>query len=172
MQLYATQRVRGFADMPEDWRGGSMRLPGMQRLIPLYTRWCIAVDKDLTRVFYSRPRRIKSSLGRAFEQLKYKFAIEWLNNFNFSDQDYDAMRSCRWQYPEYLSATDAHCVAERRLIAEHARGIKRTIEVKEVTTAEAQVVEGHELLGARVAEDYGQMAKVAVAESRGENGGQ
>ena len=39
--------------------------------------------------------------------------------FNFSDQDYDAMRSVRYQYPEYLSSTDNPVVALRKLVTEH-----------------------------------------------------
>jgi hypothetical protein len=135
-----------------------MRLPGMQRLGSLYTRWCVPVDKDLTRTIYFRFRRSDSPLVRLYHQASYNLLFAWLNNFNFSDQDYDAMRSCRWQYPEYLSATDSHVVAERRLIVEHGRGLERRIEVKEVTTAEEQVVEAHQLLGVRVRDDYGQLA--------------
>jgi hypothetical protein len=71
-----------------------------------------------------------------------------LQNYNFSDQDYDAMYSVRYQYPEYLSATDSHVVAERRLITEHARGLKRSVPVAEMTTAEHLVAEGHALLEA------------------------
>ena len=57
------------------------------------------------------------------------------------------MYSARYQYPEYLSATDSHVVAQRRLITEHARGLKRALEVAEMTTAEHLVAEGHTLLG-------------------------
>ena len=57
------------------------------------------------------------------------------------------MYSARYQYPEYLSATDSHVVAQRRLITEHARGLKRAVQVAEMTTAEHLVAEGHTLLG-------------------------
>ena len=143
--------------MPDDWQGGSMRLPGMQRLIPLYTRWCVPVDKDMTRAVYIRFRRHETRLGRLFETLRFRLAINFLNHFNFSDQDYDAMRTTRWQHPEYLSATDAHLVAERRLIAEHGRGVRKHMAVAAVTTAEAQVIEGHDELGIRWDDDYGQL---------------
>jgi hypothetical protein len=63
----------------------------------------------------------------------------WLQHSNFSDRDDDAVASVRYQYPEHLSATASHLAAERRLIAEHARGLKRTI----------PVAEGHELLGVK-----------------------
>lgn len=143
--------------IPDDWQGGSMRLPGMQRLIPLYTRWCVPVEKDLTRTVYTRFRRHSSVVGRFVASLKFQLFINFLNHFNFSDQDYDAMRTTRWQHPEYLSATDSHLVAERRLITEHGRGNKRVVDVAEVTTAEAQVVEAHEQQGVNWENDYGQV---------------
>ena len=49
----------------------------------------------------------------------------WILHCNFSDMDYDAMRSVRYQYPEYLSATDNYMVMLRWLIREHARGFKQ-----------------------------------------------
>jgi hypothetical protein len=56
------------------------------------------------------------------------------------------MYSARYQYPEYLSATDSHVVAQRRLIIEHAHGLQRPVQVAEMTTAEQLVAEGHALL--------------------------
>ena len=145
---------RQLLEGPEEWRGG-MHLPGMQRVNHLYTRWCVPVDENLTRVLYARTRRIKTKVGRFYERLSFRVIIEWLNHYNFSEQDFDAMRSARWQYPEYLSATDAHVVAQRRRITEHARGLKRPVEVEEVTTAEQLVVEAHELLGVTRTDDAG-----------------
>jgi len=62
--------------------------------------------------------------------------LEWLIHFNFSDQDYDAMRSARYQYPEYLSSTDSPVIGLRKLVTQHARGLKKTMEINEETTAE------------------------------------
>ena len=145
---------RDLLEGPEEWRGG-MHLPGMQRINHLYTRWCIPVEENLTRVLYLRTRRIKTRMGRFYERASFRAIVEWLNHYNFSDQDYDAMRSSRWQYPEYLSATDSHVVAQRRLITEHARGLKRPVEVRDATTAERLVVEAHELLGIKRDDDAG-----------------
>lgn len=145
---------RPYLEGPEEWRGG-MHLPGMQRVAHLYTRYCVAVEENLTRTIYFRSRRIKSRLGRLWERITFRLIVEFLNHYNFSNQDYDAMATCRWQYPEYLSATDSHVVAQRRLIAEHARGRTAPVEVREVTTAEQRVVDGHELLGVRRSDDYG-----------------
>jgi len=127
-------------DTPEDWLG--MRLPGMQRLPgvsgpgAMYTRWCVPVDANLTRVVYIRSQRIKTRTGRFVDWFAYKFYRDFLAHYNFSDQDYDAMRSARYQYPEYLSSTDSHMIAGRRLITTYARGIERVIDVVEETTAE------------------------------------
>ena len=46
-------------------------------------------------------------------------------HYNFSDMDYDAMRSVRYQYPEYLSPTDDYMVLGRMLVREHGRDIQR-----------------------------------------------
>jgi len=143
--------------MTDDWQFGGMRLPGMQRLAP-FTRWCVPVDKDMTRVVYISFGRATSQFGKLKNRLRFMFFTKPLMHFNFSDQDYNAMRSTRWQYPEYLSATDSHLVAERRLVAQHARGIKRTVEVNDLTTAERQVIEGHELQGVTRKDDFGMIS--------------
>jgi phenylpropionate dioxygenase-like ring-hydroxylating dioxygenase large terminal subunit len=137
-------------ETPEEWAGG-LHLPSMQRLFSggpgaLYTRWCVPVEESLTRVVYFRSRRVRTHAGRFWQRLAFHLYRNWLQNYNFSDQDYDAMYSARYQYPEYLSATDSHVVAQRRLITEHARGLKRSVQVAEMTTAEQLVAEGHALL--------------------------
>ena len=121
-------RQRPRFDTPEEWRG--MRLPGMQRLFffgpgAMYTRWCVPVDENLTRVVYFRSKRIKSRLGRLYEKVTYVLYRNWMLNYNFSDMDYDAMRSVRYQYPEYLSPTDDYMVLGRMLIREHGRDVQR-----------------------------------------------
>ena len=103
----------------------------------------------------------------ALISLTFKLIVEWLNHYNFSNQDYDAMATCRWQYPEFLSATDSHVVAERRLIAEHARGVRPRVQVAEQTTAERLVVEAHEMLGEHREDDYGFVTTPATGEPQG-----
>jgi hypothetical protein len=75
--------------------------------------------------------------------------------YNFSDQDYDAMRSCRYQYPENLSSTDYPVIALRKLVAHHARGVKQdaTVQVVEETTAEKRAYEADRLLGVKPTEE-------------------
>ena len=151
--------------MTDDWQFGGMRLPGMQRLSN-FTRWCVPVDKNMTRVVYISFGRAKTRLGRLWVAIKFKGYQQFLSHFNFSDQDYNAMRSTRWQYPEYLSATDSHLVAERRLVAQHARGAKQAVEVNELTTAERQVIEGHEAQGVTRDDDYGIIAAQETQKDR------
>jgi phenylpropionate dioxygenase-like ring-hydroxylating dioxygenase large terminal subunit len=131
-------------ETPLEWNG--MRLPSMQRLHfstsgpgVMYTRWCVPVEENLTRVVYLRSARVKTRLGRFYERLAFRLYRNWLGHYNFSDQDYDAMRSVRYQYPEYLSSTDAHVIAERRLVTGHARGMKQS-DLLAVETASDKIV--------------------------------
>ena len=132
-------------ETPESWQG--MHLPGLHRRpgiggpSGLYTRWCVPVESGLTRVVYFRSMRIKTRLGRLYEKVTYNLYRNWLWHYNFSDQDYDAMRSTQYQYPEYLSATDSHVVGQRRLMAEHARGVKRDEAAPLETAAERLVAD-------------------------------
>lgn len=132
-------------DTPEEWQG--MHLPGMHRLrfggpSVMYTRWCVPVENDLTRVIYFRSYRIKTRLGRIWERFSYHLYRNFLFHYNFSDQDYDAMRTTRYHHPEYLSATDSHVIGQRKLMVTHARGAEKhqSIKINAQTTAE-QLVE-------------------------------
>ncbi len=133
---------------PEEWKGG-MHLPGMQRIPHLYTRVCVPVEENLTRVIYFRSRRIKTKLGRLYERFTFKFLVEWLNHYNFSNQDYDAMGTTRWQYPEVLAPTDSFIIAERQLIANRARRPKFSTNGANGTHAEAKGSEEREPLSVR-----------------------
>jgi len=133
---------------PKEWEG--QRLPCMVRNnhhTHMYTRCAVPVEKDLTRAVYFFSTRPQTKLGRFYDKLTFKFFLEWMIHFNFSDQDYDAMRSCRYQYPEYLSSTDSVIVALRRLVAERARGHSTNVKVVEETTAERLVAQADHMLG-------------------------
>jgi phenylpropionate dioxygenase-like ring-hydroxylating dioxygenase large terminal subunit len=133
---------------PPEWEG--QRLPGMVRNnhhTHLYTRWAVPVDKDLTRAVYFFTSRPKNWIGRLYDKVTYTLFINWMVHFNFSDQDYDAMRSARYQYPEYLSSSDNPVIALRRLVGQRARGIKSGVDVVEETTAERLVREADEQMG-------------------------
>jgi phenylpropionate dioxygenase-like ring-hydroxylating dioxygenase large terminal subunit len=133
---------------PPEWEG--QRLPCMVRnnhRTHMYTRCAVPVDENLTRAVYYFSSRPKTALGRMYDRLSFRLFLNWMINYNFSDQDYDAMRSCRYQYPEYLSSTDGVVVALRRLVAERARGVAHDGSVAEETTAERLVAEADKLLG-------------------------
>ncbi len=132
-------------ETPEAWRG--MRLPGMQRLFffgpgAMYTRWCVPVEENLTRVVYFRSKRIASPLGRLYEKITYHLYRNWMIHYNFSDMDYDAMRSVRYQYPEYLSPTDDYMVMVRMLIREHGRDKQRQKRATDAAPTEEWVHDG------------------------------
>jgi len=74
-----------------------------------------------------------------------------------------------------VSATDSHVVAQRRLITEHARGLKRSVQVAEMTTAEQLVAEGHALLevpqnGEQVLTNGGTNGAGTAAEAKADTG--
>jgi len=104
------------------------------------------VDKDLTRAVYFFSSRPKSALGRLYDRVTFPF-LNWMIHFNFSDQDYDAMRTAQYQYPEYLSSTDNCVIALRRLVTQHARGLEGAVDVVEETTAEKLVYEADKAFG-------------------------
>jgi hypothetical protein len=62
----------------------------------------------------------------------------WMLNYNFRNPDYDAERTCQYNMPEYLSATDSTVVAIRKLVAEYGRGNMR---VEELTREDELVLE-------------------------------
>ena len=146
-------------ETPEEWAMGT-HLPSQQRIYSgsggtgsMYTRVCIPVEENLTRVFYYRSRRVPTAAGRFYERLAFNLWRNFISHYNFSDQDYDAMRTVRYDMPEYLSATDSHLITQRRLITQHARGLKRAVPVQDETSSERLVIEGHGLLGVTVTID-------------------
>jgi len=140
------KRHKPHFENPPNWEG--QRLPGIVRNnhhTHMYTRWGVPVEADLTRAVYFYSTRPRTAWGRFYDRLAFKLFLEWMYFFNFSDQDYDAMRSVRYQYPEYLSSTDSPVVALRKLVTEHARGLNASVPAE--TAAEKLVKEADELLG-------------------------
>jgi phenylpropionate dioxygenase-like ring-hydroxylating dioxygenase large terminal subunit len=134
---------------PEEWESGQ-RLPSLVRQHHhdhMYTRWVVPVEPDLTRVVYLHSARPRSKLGEAYTRAQYALWHNWSHHFNFSDQDYDAMASVRYQYPEYLSSTDTCTAVFRRLIVEQARGVRGSAARAPTTPAEERIVEADRALG-------------------------
>jgi hypothetical protein len=156
-------RVRPQQDESPDvneWNG--TRLPGMSRTggnnkYFRSTRWAVPVEENLTRMVYlnverydKRPNVVK----RLWSSVTWPYR-NWVLNFNFRNQDYDAEKYVQYSFPEYLSSTDSVVVAMRRLLVEHARDVQRRREREEElpesleeTLAEQMVREGDD----RVAE--------------------
>jgi len=88
----------------------------------MYTRACVPVDEQLTRVIYYHAVRRRTAIGRALARLFFVTFQNWAMNANFSDQDYRVMAPQRYDTAEKLSGTDAEVIAWRRLLLS-ARGM-------------------------------------------------
>jgi len=156
------QRRPPAADTPDvnEWNG--TRLPGMSRTggnnrYYRSTRWPVPVEENLTRMVYLNVERYSKPPGlirRTKSAVTWPYR-NWVTNFNFRNQDYDAEKYTQYAMPEYLSSTDSVVVAMRRLFVEHSRDVQRRREREEEapesmeeTPAERMVREGD----ARVAE--------------------
>lgn len=136
-------------ETPEEWEG--TRPPGIQRISTwdsMYTRWVIPVEDNLTRVMYLYSSRPASRLDWARRVIMWPL-YNFLVHYNFSDQDFDAIRTVQYSSPEFLSSTDSYLVMVRRLFTEHARGVKRTVAVAPDTTAEKLVYEADRSLNVK-----------------------
>jgi phenylpropionate dioxygenase-like ring-hydroxylating dioxygenase large terminal subunit len=106
-------------------RSGGHHLPSMFRFdfgTHMYTRACVPVEEQLTRVVYYHAVRRRSALGRLAARLFFVTFQNWAMNANFSDQDYRVMAPQRYDTAEKLSGTDAEVIAWRRLLLS-ARGM-------------------------------------------------
>jgi hypothetical protein len=90
----------------------------------MYTRACVPVNENLTRVFYFQARRKRSRLAKLAAALHFYCYNNWALNTNFSSQDYRVMAPQRWDTPEKLSGTDAEVIAWRKLLLT-ARGMPK-----------------------------------------------
>jgi len=87
-------------------RSGGHHLPSMFRFdfgTHMYTRACVPVDEQLTRVVYYHAVRRRSALGRLAARLFFVTFQNWAMNANFSDQDYRVMAPQRYDTSEKLS---------------------------------------------------------------------
>ena len=106
-------------------RSGGHHLPSMFRFnmgAYMYTRCCVPVDEKTTRVVYYHAVRRRTAPGRLWSTLCFHGFQNWLQNTNFSTQDYRVMAPQRYDTPEKLSGTDAEVIAWRKLLLS-ARGM-------------------------------------------------
>lgn len=106
------------------WCGGH-HLPGMFRTEfawDLYTRMCVPVEENVTRVWYYHCTRPTTALARLREQAIYYGLHRWIIEHNFSRQDERVMLNQRYDTPEKLSGTDAEVIQWRRLVVTKHHG--------------------------------------------------
>ncbi len=114
----------GETELAEEWNQGP-HMPGMMRIDMgglLYTRWCVPVDRDSTRLFYLYAARPRNRRELAF--LRYlKNPITWrlLHTRNLGLQDGGVLQETRYDTPERFSAFDVETAAWRRLAILSAR---------------------------------------------------
>lgn len=111
-------------------RSAGHHLPSMFRFDfggQMYTRFCVPVTEELTRVFYIHASRRKTRLGRASRAAYFHLFRNWALNINFSTQDYDVMAGQDYDAPETLSTSDGQLIRWRRLLLT-ARGMPGGLE--------------------------------------------
>ncbi len=112
------QRARRISWTPQ-WEWGH-HLPGMFRTGGIvwdhYTRQCVPVDENLTRLWYYHTAPAKSPWQRLHHRLDFHLFIRFLHDRDFSRQDLEPMVNQRYDTPEMLSVTDSEVVLWRRLI--------------------------------------------------------
>jgi phenylpropionate dioxygenase-like ring-hydroxylating dioxygenase large terminal subunit len=114
------ERARSHIPPPRSarWCGGH-HLPGMFRAefaYDLYTRMCVPVEENLTRVWYYHTLRPKTAIARLWQRFLYAALHRFIIEYNFSRQDERVMLNQRYDTPEKLSATDAEVIQWRRLV--------------------------------------------------------
>ena len=133
--------------------GPGHHLPGMFRSdarTHMYTRMCIPIDGDTTRIIYYHTTRPGSLLGRIYERVHFLLWHNWVMNIQFSNQDSKIMVPQRYDTPEKLSGTDAEIIQWRKLlqrVAIEGRGVLKDLQAEhlakemDTTIAEGFAVE-------------------------------
>ena len=122
----------------DDWQG--TRLPGISAKGTggnakfRSHRWTVPIERDMTRIVYVNIERYleKPALFTRFVRGLSWPVRNYDHNFNFRWADVDAERTCRYDIPEYLSATDSTVVVIRKVLAEYARGVHTKEELEEL----------------------------------------
>jgi hypothetical protein len=137
----------GFVN-PEEWggKGFTIRLPGMRRS-GTGVRWCVPVEDNLTRLFYSSPYWPRNPIHRLWKRIRWPYD-NWKGQHNFQNQDREVAESTRWDAQEFLSSTDSMVVAMRKLFVMHGRNLQPA-EVPEETTSESLVYESDRAFGVK-----------------------
>jgi phenylpropionate dioxygenase-like ring-hydroxylating dioxygenase large terminal subunit len=115
------------------WCSGH-HLPGMFRAefaYDFYTRMCVPVEANVTRVWYYHYTRPANALHRLSQKVFYYALHRWIIEYNFSRQDERVMLHQRYDSPEKLSGADAEVIQWRRLVVtKHVGGRRAPFEYR------------------------------------------
>ncbi len=104
-------------------------LPSLTRVYygtHMYTRLCVPVEENKTRVWYYHYAQPKNMLGRVWEKAWFTLVHNWLMNTNFSSQDYSVIAPQYYDQPEKLSVSDLETIEWRKLVMK-ARGMNHAL---------------------------------------------
>jgi len=133
--------------------GAGHHLPGMFRTdmrTHMYTRMCVPIDEDNTRIVFYHTTRPGSMLGRIYERVHYLLWHKWVMIVQFTSQDAKVMAPQRYDTEEKLSGTDAEIIQWRKLlqrVAIEGRGVLKDLQAEhlaremDTTVAEEFAVE-------------------------------
>ena len=116
--------------------GPGHHLPGMFRTdmrTHMYTRMCVPIDGDTTRIVYYHTTRPGNLLGRIYERVHFSLWHNWVMNIQFSNQDARIMVPQRYDTNEKLSGTDAEIIQWRKLlqrVAIEGRGVLKDLQAE------------------------------------------
>lgn len=122
----AKLRARGGAPFhrTDEW-GQAHHLPNMFRTVSsthAYTRVCVAMEAQQSRVIYYYSTRPKNLVHKAYIWAQYYLWFRWHMLVHFSNQDLYPMLDQRWDTPEMLSPNDAELIVWRKMLTS-ARGM-------------------------------------------------
>jgi len=103
---------------PDPEWGNGPHMPGMQRIDngwSQYTRWCVPIDADTTRVFYLHATRPNGRWARLLDRAQYPIRQRLLQYRDFGYQDDRALLHIPFDKREYFSEFDIETIGWRTL---------------------------------------------------------
>jgi nitrite reductase/ring-hydroxylating ferredoxin subunit len=100
-----------------EW-GNGPHMPGMQRIDngwSQYTRWCVPVDANTTRVFNLHATRPPNGWARLRDRVLYPIRQRWLQYRDFGGQDDRTLVDFDFTRPEHFSEFDVETMGWRTL---------------------------------------------------------
>ena len=111
-------------------------LPGMFRndsRTHIYTRMCVPIYENTTRIVYYHTTWPGSSVGRIYEMVHFALWHNCMQNTQFSNQEARVMAPQRHDTPEKLSGTDSEIIQRRKLlqrVAIEGRGVLKDLQAE------------------------------------------